>query len=1181
MDKKIRKICSLLLILILMLSQVSVMADFMEPGQTEYIIEDVSLKSNQALTYDFYLPFDTNVAEITYSVTQDVSLTISTGIQTQSIELEAQASSATLNFETVERKGERQFVFQSDIDVAITVNFTRYTYGSDFSVSGSTNIQLTELTDEESAISSAIIIDKASSAIVVRGAKRYIDNENPKALPEIIDGSIYLPARLLALSLGCYYENIPSRNYIFLRESNTGREFYFKQGDCYSQTNLEEKKALKFKPVYKDGEPYLPVRFLAEELGKTVGYKDGLVVIDDKYSVSRILGNDIYFEYAKGVLNEFIPSDFIGNVYHVSQTSTANDLNIGTQEKPLRTLAEASARAEAGDTVIIHEGIWREELVPQNDGTATKPIVFRAAEGEKVVLSATDVIDDFAISEENPGIAEAEITIDMGEGRNQIFFNGEALAQAIYPNGPGIEMSSGGEPLSPLFPVRGDFEVDPDDKALVTSDTLLKGDTEDYWKGATFVSMHGYGWTLSTAKVASSTEGSLKLDENSFAKKWWYDRSDHDSLWNYGYITGHKNAIDTYGEWVIENGKLIIMPPQDVAVSDLSVEVKARQRTIDLTGRKYVQIIGLESFGGGATMLDSEMCMLNNVDMLYISHYTYSNDQREGYITDGSNEAKKINGKTGAPAKGEVGVYVGGSNNIVINSSFDHSAAAGLYLGGAYAYIDNNEIKNCGYMGSYVSGIFACSEPWGNAQDIRGGFSIYNNTVYNAGRGLITVLGTEFLDDGNITAYQWRTSDGKLTYNIPYLPYEVAYNDLHDGTLFAMDSGLYYSYMVTCNNDKSKSRVHDNYFYLTAGETNPWNNGIYSDGGSIGVDYYNNLVFTTESNAKFSYSHIAVGKNSTTSTRSANAEIKAPVIGGADALTAEQFPLGKPFAAGKISDEDYLLNYTKASENAKYYPVSNAVLDGAAYDETGGVRLDSSEDVICFNNVDFSLSGSNRINIYYFADKYKDLSILSVYAGDSLSTAKKCEVLLPSDADTPNKIDFVSADVGEVIGTKNVYIKTGNSCSASDASILGIMVSSDGNPSGVHNAENISAASFDRVHTLTSVSQAARIAASGHGSYVMNTANGTVLVYENVNVNQTVSKLAVTFRGFQANPKMTFYLNSLDSEPFFTCSSKDTSGVIETVTNELDNALEAGTYDIYVKFSVGGTLDLFSFAILP
>lgn len=1180
MDKKVKKICSLFLALILLVSPISVMADFTEPGQAEYAIEDLSLESAQELAYDFYLPFDTNVAEITYSVKQDANLTIFTGIQTKSVKLDAQSSAVTLNFETVERKGERQFVFRSDIDVTMDVSFARYTYNSGFGVSG-TNIQLSELTDEERAISSAIIIDEASSAIIVRGALRYINNENPKALPEKIDGSIYLPARVLALSLGCYYENIPSRNYILLRESNSGREFYFKQDDCYIQTNRGEKQELKFKPVYKSGEPYLPIRFFAEELNKTVGYKNGLVVIDDKYSVDKILNDDLLFQYAKDILGEFVPVELNGNVYHVSQSSAASDSNPGTQEQPLRTLTEASARAEAGDTVIIHKGVWREELAPQKDGTATNPIVFRAAEGEKVVLSATEVVDNFVESTENPGWAEANMICDLGEGRNQVFFGGEALAEARYPNGPVIEMSSGGEPLSPLFPVCGDFNVDPADKTLVTSDTLLKEAATDYWKGATFVSMHGYGWTLSTAKVSSSSAGRLKLDENSFAKKWWYDRADHDSLWNYGYISGHKNAIDTPGEWVIEDGKLLIMPPQDVDISDLSVEVKARQTTINLTGRKYVQIIGLESFGGGATMLDSEMCMLNDVDMRYISHYTHSDDQREGYITDGSNTAKKINGKKGAPAKGEVGVYVGGRNNIVINSSFDHSAAAGLYLGGAYAYIDNNEIKNCGYMGSYVSGIFACSEPWGDALDKRGGFSIYNNTVFNAGRGLITVLGTEFLDDGNITAYQWRTPDGKLTYNIPYLPYEVAYNDLHDGTLFAMDSGLYYSYMVTCNSDKLKSRVHNNYLYLTSGETNPWNNGIYSDGGSIGVDYFNNMIFTTERNTRFSYSYITVGKNSTTSTRRANAEIKAPVTGGTDALTAEQFPLGKPFAAGKTSDDDYLLNYSKASESAQFYSVSNATLDGAAYDALGGAKLDSSNDVICFENVDFKQNGSNRVNIYYYADKYKDLSVLAVYVGDSIQTAKKCEVRLPSDADTPDTIDFVSADIGKIVGTKNVYIKTGNSCYSSDASILGIMVSDDGNSSVGHNAENITAANFDRIHTLSSVAQAARVASSGYGSYVMNNANGTVLVYEDVNVDQTSSKLALTFRGFGDNPRISFYLNDLNSTPFFTCTSKNTNGAIETITHELGKTLDAGTYDIYVKFSIGSTLDLYSFGILP
>ena len=194
---------------------------------------------------------------------------------------------------------------------------------------------------------------------------------------------------------------------------------------------------------------------------------------------------------------------------------------------------------------------------------------------------------------------------------------------------------------------------------------------------------------------------------------------------------------------------------------------------------------------------------------------------------------------------------------------------------------------------------------------------------------------------------------------------------------------------------------------------------------------------------------------------------------------------------------------------------------------------------------------------------------------------KKCEVRLPSDADTPDTIDFVSADIGKIVGTKNVYIKTGNSCYSSDASILGIMVSDDGNSSVGHNAENITAANFDRIHTLSSVAQAARVASSGYGSYVMNNANGTVLVYEDVNVDQTSSKLALTFRGFGDNPRISFYLNDLNSTPFFTCTSKNTNGAIETITHELGKTLDAGTYDTYVKFSIGSTLDLYSFGILP
>ena len=74
------------------------------------------------------------------------------------------------------------------------------------------------------------------------------------------------------------------------------------------------------------------------------------------------------------------------------QCAEADDANAGTEQAPLRTIAAAVARAQAGDTVFVHRGIYREQIVPTRGGEEGRPLVFRAAAGEPVVVRGSDEI---------------------------------------------------------------------------------------------------------------------------------------------------------------------------------------------------------------------------------------------------------------------------------------------------------------------------------------------------------------------------------------------------------------------------------------------------------------------------------------------------------------------------------------------------------------------------------------------------------------------------------------------------------------------------------------------------------------------------------------------------------------------------------------------------------------------
>jgi hypothetical protein len=57
-----------------------------------------------------------------------------------------------------------------------------------------------------------------------------------------------------------------------------------------------------------------------------------------------------------------------------------------------RAVQAAVDKAAAGDTVLIHAGVYREAVRVTQSGTAQKPIVIAGAPGEEAILAGADVI---------------------------------------------------------------------------------------------------------------------------------------------------------------------------------------------------------------------------------------------------------------------------------------------------------------------------------------------------------------------------------------------------------------------------------------------------------------------------------------------------------------------------------------------------------------------------------------------------------------------------------------------------------------------------------------------------------------------------------------------------------------------------------------------------------------------
>lgn len=82
--------------------------------------------------------------------------------------------------------------------------------------------------------------------------------------------------------------------------------------------------------------------------------------------------------------------------YHVAKNG--NNKNEGTKESPLLTIQMASNLGLPGDIIIVHEGTYRECIVPPRGGKSNENrIIYQAASGEKVIIKGSEIVNNWQL----------------------------------------------------------------------------------------------------------------------------------------------------------------------------------------------------------------------------------------------------------------------------------------------------------------------------------------------------------------------------------------------------------------------------------------------------------------------------------------------------------------------------------------------------------------------------------------------------------------------------------------------------------------------------------------------------------------------------------------------------------------------------------------------------------------
>ena len=104
------------------------------------------------------------------------------------------------------------------------------------------------------------------------------------------------------------------------------------------------------------------------------------------------------------LLGIFLCTSSEGKIWHVAQKNLPG---IDT-ESQVRSIGEAVSQLAAGDTVIIHGGVYREQVTIEQSGTAEKSITIQAGDGELVVVTGADRLARWQRVEGNDSIFFAD-----------------------------------------------------------------------------------------------------------------------------------------------------------------------------------------------------------------------------------------------------------------------------------------------------------------------------------------------------------------------------------------------------------------------------------------------------------------------------------------------------------------------------------------------------------------------------------------------------------------------------------------------------------------------------------------------------------------------------------------------------------------------------------------------------
>lgn len=324
--------------------------------------------------------------------------------------------------------------------------------------------------------------------------------------------------------------------------------------------------------------------------------------------------------------------------------------------------------------------------------------------------------------------------------------DGQTLWEARWPNLPEYTMDGFKKSMARVESGTSDSITDP---MLNQTGGNLTG-AALWCRGGAASNVLG-AWLAQTSKVTGFDPSSNKTTFNPFRES--YIAADPAKNNEY-YIFGLLSLLDSPGEWYVDrkNKLIYVMAPDGKEPS--GVEMKKRAAAIDISGKSYIEIDGINTLAGNINMDGASCCKLLNMDIQWLNYSSV------GYL--------------GYESQLENGILITGDNNEVRNCTLEYSTGSAIRVGGSGNALVNNYFNDIDYSASD-----------GGPINLTGNCNlISNNTIKDTGRFCIKLGGCEN---------------------------QVQYNDMNRYMMLSNDGAAVYAFTA----DGGNTRVHHNWIHDT------------------------------------------------------------------------------------------------------------------------------------------------------------------------------------------------------------------------------------------------------------------------------------------------------------------------------------------------------------------------------